>query len=266
MQNVELANRSKSWPTDIVTSGMVLFLDANNTNSYPGSGTIWYDLTGNGNTGTLTNGPTFSQDFAGILRFDTTDDALGQSQLFNPSIRNGNISGETPNIDFELTFEIVFRFGEVLDSSLGSINIFRTNATSFGAGPPQCLYRLSITDVNSLNSAAGYYTTNGTASSVFFTTNYNINQWYHVMMSIRKTSSTTGEWLLIRNGVVLSNQVINDISWWSNFSSTLSTNGNRISASSTFAHDRSIMRLYNRGLSESECLQNFNSIRDRFKI
>ena len=86
------------------------------------------------------------------------------------------------------------------------------------------------------------------------------------MMSIRKTSSTTGEWLLIRNGVVLSKQVINDISWWSNFSSTLSTNGNRISASSTFAHDRSIMRLYNRGLSESECLQNFNSIRDRFKI
>jgi len=253
--------------SSFIRNGLVFYTDAANIKSYTPDINNWYSLDYNRNYLSLTNGPTFSQDFAGILRFDTTDDALGQSQLFNPSIRNGNISGETPNIDFELTFEIVFRFGEVLDSSLGSINIFRTNATSFGAGPPQCLYRLSITDVNSLNSAAGYYTTNGTASSVFISNlPYNINQWYHVMMSMRKTSSTTGEWLLIRNGVVMSKQVINDISWWGNFSSTLSTNGNRISASSTFAHDRSIMRLYNRGLSESECLQNFNSIRDRFKI
>jgi hypothetical protein len=44
----------------VVTSGLVLCLDAGHTKSYPGSGTAWTDLSGNGNTGTLTNGPTFN--------------------------------------------------------------------------------------------------------------------------------------------------------------------------------------------------------------
>ena len=44
----------------IVTSGLVLALDAGNTKSYPNTGTIWTDLSGQGNTGTLTNGPTFN--------------------------------------------------------------------------------------------------------------------------------------------------------------------------------------------------------------
>ena len=44
----------------IVTDGLVLALDAGNTKSYPGSGTTWYDLSGNGNNHTITNSPTFS--------------------------------------------------------------------------------------------------------------------------------------------------------------------------------------------------------------
>jgi len=38
---------------DIVTDGLVLHLDAGISDSYPGSGTTWYDLSGNGNNGTL---------------------------------------------------------------------------------------------------------------------------------------------------------------------------------------------------------------------
>ena len=41
----------------IVTSGLVLALDAADKNSYKGTGTTWRDLSGNNNTGTLTNGP-----------------------------------------------------------------------------------------------------------------------------------------------------------------------------------------------------------------
>lgn len=40
---------------DIVTSGLVLHLDAGNSKSYPGTGHTWYDLSGNGNNGTLVN-------------------------------------------------------------------------------------------------------------------------------------------------------------------------------------------------------------------
>jgi len=45
---------------NIVKNGLVLSLDAGNVKSYPGSGTSWTDLSENGNTGTLTNGPTFN--------------------------------------------------------------------------------------------------------------------------------------------------------------------------------------------------------------
>jgi len=44
----------------IVTSGLTFYVTANDTTSYPGSGTVWYDLSGNGYNGTLTNGPTFT--------------------------------------------------------------------------------------------------------------------------------------------------------------------------------------------------------------
>jgi len=54
----------------IVRDGLVLCLDAANRKSYPGSGTTWTDLSGRGNTGTLTNGPTYSSSNGGSLGFD----------------------------------------------------------------------------------------------------------------------------------------------------------------------------------------------------
>jgi hypothetical protein len=61
---------------NIVTNGLVLALDAGNTKSYPGSGTTWLDKSGNGNNGTLTNGPTFSSANGGSIVFDGTNDSI----------------------------------------------------------------------------------------------------------------------------------------------------------------------------------------------
>ncbi len=60
----------------IVQSGLVLYLDAANTRSYPGIGTDWYDLSRGGNNGTLTNGPTFSLDNGGSIVFDGSNDYI----------------------------------------------------------------------------------------------------------------------------------------------------------------------------------------------
>jgi hypothetical protein len=57
-----------------VTDGLVLALDAANRKSYPGSGTTWTDLSGRGNNGTLTNGPTYSSANSGSIVFDGVDD------------------------------------------------------------------------------------------------------------------------------------------------------------------------------------------------
>ena len=59
---------------NIIKDGLVLTLDASSQRSYPGSGTTWYDLSGNGNNGTLTNGPTFDSGNGGSIVFDGTND------------------------------------------------------------------------------------------------------------------------------------------------------------------------------------------------
>jgi hypothetical protein len=61
---------------DVSESGLVLALDAGNTKSYPGSGTTWTDLSGNGNTGTLVNGVGYNSGNLGSLVFDGTNDYI----------------------------------------------------------------------------------------------------------------------------------------------------------------------------------------------
>ena len=66
----------------IVSDGLVLCLDAGNTKSYIGSGTAWNDISGNNNTGTLTNGPTYTSSFGGSIVFDGTNDKITTSANF----------------------------------------------------------------------------------------------------------------------------------------------------------------------------------------
>ena len=55
----------------IVTDGLKLYLDASNPASYPGSGTTWFDLSGNGNNGTMVNGVV---PLSNAMQFDGVND------------------------------------------------------------------------------------------------------------------------------------------------------------------------------------------------
>ena len=63
----------------IVTNGLVMCLDAGFTPSYPGVGTTIYDISGNGNHGTLYNGVGYSTNSGGVLTFDGSDDLVTTS-------------------------------------------------------------------------------------------------------------------------------------------------------------------------------------------
>jgi hypothetical protein len=58
----------------VVDSGVIMWLDAANPRSYPGSGVAWADMSGSGNSGTLTNGPTFGPSLGGKVVLDGTND------------------------------------------------------------------------------------------------------------------------------------------------------------------------------------------------
>jgi hypothetical protein len=55
------ATKDKFLGENIVTNGLTLYLDSANKDSYPGTGTTWYDLSGNGYNGTKqgTQSPTY---------------------------------------------------------------------------------------------------------------------------------------------------------------------------------------------------------------
>ena len=258
----------------IVTEGLIYYLDAANPESFISGNTQWNSMDVNKNVVTLANGPQYIDDFKGVIRFDGTDDALSQSQLFSPSIRNGDSPGETPDIDFELTFEMVFRLLETITGGTVT-NFAKTTATSGGL-QPILLYKNADAVPNRLISLAQYKNTIGGITTVFTTPTpnyvYDVNKWYHLTMSMRKTSATTGEWLLVRNGIVLVQQTLNDIDFWGNSSDTVSDLGNRMQASPSgssapfFEHDMAIMRVYRKGLTVEECLQNYNALKKRFKL
>jgi len=78
----------------IVTDGLVLNLDAGFTPSYPKNGTTWYDV-GGSNNGTLTNGPTFNSDSGGSIVFDGVNDYVqiaGPNQGPLSTIGTGNFT------------------------------------------------------------------------------------------------------------------------------------------------------------------------------
>jgi len=95
----------------IVRDSLAFYLDAANTKSYPGSGTTWTDISGKGNDGTLTNGPTFSSDYGGKFNFDETNDyvdcgnvlsqtAYTKSAWFRPESSTRNIISGPANHAF----------------------------------------------------------------------------------------------------------------------------------------------------------------------
>jgi hypothetical protein len=68
---------------NIITDGLVLYLDAANTKSIVSGSTTWNDLSRSGNNGTLVNGPTFNSGNGGSIVFDGLDDYMITTTIQN---------------------------------------------------------------------------------------------------------------------------------------------------------------------------------------
>jgi hypothetical protein len=218
--------------TLVITSGMILNLDAGNTNSYPGSGTSWYDLSGNSNTGTLVNGPTFDSTYRGSIVFDGTNDCvtLSTNSLFN--FGTGNFS-----------IFCWIKTSKVSDYS----TIFALDDGASGNG---ILFYIAVTTGVFRTWVAG--TAQNTAASI---ANGN---WNYV--GITRSSGTVYQYI---NG----SQVGNFSS-----SGTVRTNqipryGNYDSSNSyMYQGNIAVSHIYNTALTATEVLQNYNAIKVRFGL
>jgi hypothetical protein len=220
----------------IVRDGLVLCLDAADRKSYPGSGTVWNDLSGNNKNGTLTNFPIapFDGSNGGNIVFDGTDDYV----VLNSSIALGNTF--TINAFIKLTNN---------NSDTSIIGTDANGADNWLGINTNKIYALftQTADVNN-NAITGN------------TTLLN-NQWYHVTITIN--TSTVNVYL---NGVqdATPKTVAFTIGDWSD----LFAIGRRsvYVAQRYFLGNIAYIQAYNRTLSASEILQNFNAQRGRFGI
>jgi hypothetical protein len=79
---------------NIATQGLVLDLDAAIQGSYPKTGSLWTDISGNNNNGTLVNGPAYTGSDYGAIVFDNTDDYIVISSSPTLAPRTGDFSND----------------------------------------------------------------------------------------------------------------------------------------------------------------------------
>ena len=87
------------YNTSVVRDGLVLYLDAANPKSYPGSGTEWYDLSGNKFHMSLKNNVTFNStlkcfDLDGSNDYGVCDGSISNS--VSATVENLGIGGNAP--------------------------------------------------------------------------------------------------------------------------------------------------------------------------
>jgi hypothetical protein len=84
----ETQNKFKNTPPNI----KILSLDASNTQSYPGSGTTWTDLSGLKNNGTLNNGVAYNSGNSGYFDLDGSNDYISFSEYIPINNQSTTIS------------------------------------------------------------------------------------------------------------------------------------------------------------------------------
>ena len=218
----------------IVTDGLVLALDAGNTKSYPGSGTAWTDLVGN-NTGTLTNGPTYSSDDGGSIVFDGSNDYVEIPDSSDWDFGTGNFTIE------------LFVKADSVSGTRPLLSVRQAGSGGWG------IYFAS--NVVTFYSSSGSVFNYSTSSNSFATTNV----WRHVAVTRVGNTFTTYIDGISKGTDTSSNSIDNS-------ANDVLTIGKVWPSGMTY-FDGSIsgVKIYKgKGLTATEVQQNYNAIKGRY--
>ena len=229
----------------IVTNGLVLNLDAGFTPSYPTTGTAWYDVSSSGNNGTLTNGPTYSSVNGGSIVFDGSDDYVVID--VNSFIRN----------NAAYTFNSFFYYTGGSNGGAPYNLITTPNSDNEGDGFWQHLHLGSQWFWRTEDNISGEYGSTVANPSPFSDNNY------YYLTSVVKTDTI----IYYINGILQS--TINTSFQWSRLRSDRTANlfiGSGYGTAYPMSGRISIFSLYNRELSATEIVQNYNAQKSRFGL
>ena len=228
-----------SHSPQIVRDGLVLYLDAANTKSYPGSGTSIFDLTSRNNNATLINGVGYESADLGSLVFDGINDYVQTTTSIGADL--------TGNFTFSIW---AIRLGNSTTTIGGLIgNLWHTSFT--GAS----IYLLNN------NTSIRVQTADGTTRTTYALTSpvSNLNWTNYVLINSAGTVSVYVNGILIDSRVrTISPSLTRPITigrWAGSYLSEYVLNGKISNA-----------QVYNKALTEAEVKQNFNALRGRYGI
>ncbi len=244
--NLMAANREYE---NIVTDNLILNLDNGFVGSYPTTGEIIYNTGGNSNNGTLFNNPTYSSNDGGIITFN------GTSQ-----------GGYTSNINWSGSFSVGMWV------NLQSWRFINCPCSGVGNGTMSSLLQGADGYWNMWGLETTSYNNNVTGQAIFFTyynTSYNgvsfglggsLNVWQYYFVSYNSTGNAVG----YRNGSQVASQAITgqitpNVPLYINYRSQHC--GDCWSENKT-----AIVQVYNRALTSTEVLQNYNAQKSRFGL
>jgi len=231
-----------SWNSpDIIRDGLVLYLDAGTSNSYNrySSAGVWKDVNGNNVTGSLINGPVFDSANGGSILFDGVDDyvqlpALGLDYPFN------------------LSMIAMVPSAPVVNGIAVTLSDPTANNKSVGIGlqPESAIAQIRA---YYYSPSTGFQT--AAQSNPLFDTVYNISANY-----------TTSNTVLYVNGSLINTLNLVQTKQWTETST--SYNIARLNRVGTIYYGGLIFQtlIYNRTLSSSEILQNYNTTKGRFGL
>jgi hypothetical protein len=226
---------NRDYPA-IVTNGLILNLDAGFTPSYPTTNTTWYNVSPSGGNGVLINGPTFNSSNGGTIITDAVDDTIQVNYNF--------AQHSTITINFFANSSYI---NESMIWSMGGngpdwyIKENTMGYNSYGGDT----YGLSTTQINNLGLRNNWrlitmtYTQNSPVSN---------NKVY-----VNGVEQSTSQQLGTTNGMSFNNQIY--------FTSAYG-NGAGYCLSATVGY----ISIYNRALSASEVLQNYNALKGRYGL
>jgi hypothetical protein len=239
-QNYDAVKGRFVTPENIVTNGLVLNIDPANSSSYSGIGNTIYDLSGFGNTGTLTNAPTFSGLNGGSITFD------GSSNYIDLTPTGTGIS-LTSSSDYNISGWI---YVEATQPKTNPSIVEKYN----GVGGYPIAIRWSS---NTLYTIV-YDGTNGVATGASITP----NTWAYFsannILSQKKLE-------MYMNSSLIGSTTYSTLN---NITTTASIKiGYRgFDANTYFAGKLAKLQIYNRALTQQEILQNYNATKSRFGL
>ena len=219
-----------------VTSGALLYLDAGNTLSYPGTGTTWTDLSTNTNDATIVGSPTFTSSVtASYFTFSGTGVQYASTTAAKFNV---TYTGKTVMVAARMTSVAATTFRGLFGTNSGTRN-FNTYIYSPSSGVYQIHW--------SAGSGGGF------SNNLPLTT----NQWF-----VAAVTQTTG-------GLV--SYYFNGQPAGTNTGQTFiqygSNNGEYVALCDNYWYgDIGVCAVYGRALSADEITQNYNAIRNRYGI